>query len=89
MTAQERWNQSVVDRVEHADICWLADGGCSAPFGEVRPTYCAEGQRLADIELAAYEAWRTERIGLVASSAQQTRVYASFEIERLRIGGES
>lgn len=65
MSAQERWHESMASRVDHHDECWLADGGCSAPFGPGRPVACPEGRRLAEVEHAAHEAWRAERTARV------------------------
>lgn len=65
--AATAWGEAVANRVEHADDCSLAGGGCSAPFGDIRPIYCPEGAALAKTEQAAYQAWRDWRAGLVVS----------------------
>ena len=56
--AQERWHETLAARMTH-------EMGCE-PCGFSMEPKCSEGQRLADIEQAAHQAWVVERWGAAA-----------------------
>lgn len=66
---RDAWRNAIDARNDHRDQCWLDDGGCSAPICPGHIVHCPEGQRLADLEQAAYRAWRALHVhGLVVAS---------------------